>query len=245
MKKNLTSVLFALLAAGSSYAQETPTMYAVHEIQVKPAANGVYRDAVKKFVATNKQQKMTYSWVAGSLDDNTYVYIIPIKGFADLDKNMFADLETKIGKDAMAGLWQSFDKCVEYQSSSVVVYLPSLSYLTPGPDDNFRNVFYWFPQAGKTAESEALVAEWVKLATAKKSPNGFQTFKTLFGGELGYVFVSWGKNKLDYETKTQKANELMGEEIGKLWEKTLPIARKFYTKVGWIENELSYAPAPN
>ena len=119
-------------------------MFAVYESHVKPAAAGVYRDAVKKFVATSKEQKMTFSWVAGSLDDNTYVYIIPIKGFADLDKNMFADLEAKIGKDVMAGLWQSLDKCVEYQSSSVAVYLPALSYLAPGRTIIFETFFIGF-----------------------------------------------------------------------------------------------------
>jgi hypothetical protein len=64
-------------------------------------------------------------------------------------------------------------------------------------------------------------------------------------GRIRLCIRQLGKNKLDYETKSQKAYELMGDEQSKLWAKTLLIARKFYTRVGWIEGELSYAPAPN
>jgi hypothetical protein len=48
----------------------------------------------------------------------------PREEFADLDKSMFAGLETKIGKDALAGLWQAMNKCVEHQTSSVAMFLP-------------------------------------------------------------------------------------------------------------------------
>jgi len=245
MKKNLTSLLLLLLFASSSLAQDAPSMFAVYESHVKPSMNAAYRDAVKKLKASCQQQKMTFSWFAGSLDDNTYVYLVPIKNFSDLDKNMFSELETKIGKDALAGQWQAIDKCVEYGISSVALYVPSMSYLAPAADDYFRNVFYWFPETGKEAEADKLVAEWIKLYSGKKSPNGVQTYKTVFGGEGGYVFVGWGKNKVDYEAKVQKGNELTGDEAAKLWARTLLIARKYYTKEGWIENELSYSPAPN
>jgi len=228
-----------------SYAQDAPTMFAVYEAQVKPSSTTAYRDAVKKFVATCKQQKMSFSWVTGSLDDNSYVYIVPIKGFADLDKNMFDDLQKKIGTDAMAGLFKSLDVCTETQTSTVELLMPKLSYLQPGPDDNFRNVFYWVPQVGKMAEAEALLAEWVKASSSKNCPAGFQIFRTVFGGQPRFISVSWGKNQADLAQKLQKNHELMGDEGAKLWEKVLSITKSYYTKVGWIENELGYAPAPN
>lgn len=243
MKRKLTSVLFVLLTV-VSYAQDAPEMFAIFESQVKPSATAVYRDAVKKFVATCKQQNMSFSWSAGSLDDNTYLYIVPIKGFADLDKNMFADLEAKIGKDVLGGLWQGMDKCVDSQSSSIAVFMPGMSYLNPPPGEYFRSVLYWTPEPDKAAEAEKLIAEWNNLFKSKKAPGGVHTYKTIFGGEPGYVFVSWGKNKLDLATKDQKNNELFGEEAGKLWAKTMLITQKYYTRDGWVETELSYAPAP-
>src|SRR6185436_17115424 len=98
MNKLFTSVLLVLLITVQSYAQEAPSMFVVYESHIKPTSNAAYVDAVKKLVRSCKQQKMTFSWTAGSLDDNSYVYIVPIKGFADLDKNMFADLRSKLGK---------------------------------------------------------------------------------------------------------------------------------------------------
>lgn len=245
MKKKLTSILLFLLVAGSSVAQDAPTMFAVYEIHVKPTMNATYQEAAKKFKATCQQQKMTFTWYAGVLDDNAYIYLVPMKNFADLDKNMFADLEARIGKEALASQWQAMDKCVEYQTSSATLFLPGSSYLSPGPDDYFRNVLHWIPEVGKEAEAEKLIAEWVKLYTSKKATNGVQTYRNIFGGEGGYVFVSWGKNAADYASKDQKTNELFGDEASKLWAKTLLITRKYYTVTGWISTELSYSPSPN
>ena len=245
MKKKITSLLLLLLVAGSSVAQDAPSMFAVYESHVKPSMNATYQEAVKKFKATCQQQKMTFTWHAGVLDDNSYIYLVPMKNFADLDKNMFADLEAKIGKEAMASQWQAMDKCVEYQTSSVTLFLPGSSYLSPGPDDYFRSVLHWIPEVGKEAEAEKLIAEWVKLYTSKKATNGVQTYRNIFGGEGGYVFVSWGKNAADEASKDQKTNELFGDEASKLWAKTLLITRKYYTVTGWLSTELSYSPSPN
>lgn len=245
MKTKITSLLLLLVSVGSSVAQNAPSMFAVYEVQVKPSMDAPYREAVKKLKSTCQQNKMTFSWYAGALDDNSYIYLTPIKNFADLDRNMFADLEAKIGKEVHASLWQAIDKGVEHQTSSVTLFLPGSSYLSPGPDDNFRSVLYWIPEPGKDAEAEKLIAEWVKLHTSKNAPIGVQTYKNIFGGEGGYVFVSWGKNPADHAAKTQKTNELFGEEGAKLWAKTLLLTRKYYTRTGWLVNDLSYSPAPN
>lgn len=243
MKKNL--VFFLLVWATICFGQETPVMYAVYESHVKPSMDAAYIDAVKKMKAACQQQKMTFSWHAGSLEDNVYTYLVPIKSFGDLDKNMFNELEAKIGKDALHNLWQGIDKCVEHTSSSVVMYFPELSYLSPPATEYYRNLFFWYPEVGKEAEAEKLCAEWIKTFKAKNSPQGIQTYKTIFGGEFGYVFVSWGKNAADYEAKRQKENEMMGDELSKLWARTLLITRKSHTQRGWYDTSLSYLPTAN
>jgi hypothetical protein len=120
-----------------------------------------------------------------------------------------------------------------------------MSYLAPAADEYFRNLFFWFPVVGKEAEADKLCAEWLKLYADKKSPLGVHTYKILFGGDRGYVFMGWGKNQADYEAKRQKANEMFGEELSKLWAKTLLITRKSYTRAGWYRTDLSYIPAAN
>lgn len=242
MKQKLTTVWLLLLIAASSLAQDAPSMFAVYESQVKPSMDAVYRDAVKKFVAACKEQKMTFSWFAGELDDNSFIYMVPIKNFADLDKNMFTPLEAKIGKVAMASHGQAIDRCVENQTSSVVLFLPGLSYLSPTADDYYRDVFYWVPEAGKAEEAEKLITEWIALNKSKQTPLGIHTYRNIFGGETGYVFVSWGRNRADVGMKLQKRNELLGEELPKLWARTLLITKKYYTRTGWVAPALSYSP---
>lgn len=86
--------------------------------------------------------------------------------------------------------------------------------------------------------------EWLDLHKAKSSPRGYQTFRTVFGGEPGYVIVNWGKDELDWSTKSKKDNELMGEEAAKLWARTMAITQKRYRKNGWFLPELSYSYQP-
>jgi hypothetical protein len=167
---------------------------------------------------------------------------VPLKAFADLDKNPFAALETKLGKEAHAGLWAEIDKCALSHDSRVVLRMDNLSYLAPPAGEDFRDILYWAPEAGREAEAEPLIAEWVKLFNAKKGPNGIVTYRVIFGGDTGYAFVSWGKNPVDVATKAQKSNELHGEEGNKLWTKTLSMTKTRYSKRGWIVSDLSYAP---
>lgn len=64
------------------------------------------------------------------------------------------------------------------------------------------------------------------------------------GSETGYVVVNWGKDQMDYLTKSKKSNELIGEEAGELWARTLAVTRKIYHKNGWMRSDLSYAHKP-
>ena len=52
------------------------------------------------------------------------------------------------------------------------------------------------------------------------------------------------KTKWIMPQKEPKANEILGDELSKLWSKAMLITRKYYSKEGWIEGELSYAPSP-
>jgi hypothetical protein len=60
--------------------------------------------------------------------------------------------------------------------------------------------------------------------------------KLFFGGERGYIIVSWGKNIADHAAKIQKRNELFRAELPRLWAaRTLLITRKYCTRVGWVD----------
>lgn len=243
MKKHIV-FLFVLAMTGSLLAQDQ--MFAIYTHNVNPSMDMAYREAVKKLKTACQQNKLnTVSWLSGAYDDNSYNHLIPIKSFGDLDKNMFADLEAKIGKETLANIFREMEKCLESETSFVALRVASMSYLTPPADETFRDILYWYPQHGKAAEAEKIIGEWLKLYTSKNAPGGVITYKVLFGREPGYAFVSWGKNRLDWASKSQKNNELFGAEASKLWARTLEITKRYYSVQGWVATDLAYTFSAN
>ncbi len=210
MKKLISSFCFLLVFSGLMFAQQSaaPGKFAIYEDIVRPSMDAQYKEALKKLKSACDLHKADFSWTSVVYDDNTYAHLIPIKGFADLDRNMLAGLETKMGKEAVAGIFTELEKCVESSSSFVATVLPDLSYLSPQTGENYRDILFWEVLPGKEAEGEKLIKEWSTLCKSKNAPNGFVTYKVLFGREPGYAFVSWGKTPLDLATKSQKNNEL-------------------------------------
>ena len=245
MKKKIAFLFAMLLCAAITFAQAPAAqMFAVFHDEVNPAMNGTYRDALKKLRAACDQTKSPFYWTSVSFDDNSYSHLIPIKSLADLEKNMMSDLEQKLGKDALKGIFAEFDKCVVKSTSYAITSVPSMSYLSPAAGESFRDVLFWYPIPGKDEEAEKIIQEWLKLYQSKNAPSGVLTYKAVFGGEPGYAFVSWGKNPLDLATKDQKNNELFGEAAGKLWERTLAITHHYKNIRGWLMPDHSNMPAP-
>jgi len=244
MKKLITVLLLTVLLSVHSIAQDaSPSMIVIHEDIVKPSMDATYRQTMGKLNDACNQNKTSFSWNSIAYDDNSYVHISPLKTFAELDKEPFAELETKIGKEAMTKLWADFDRCIESHRTFVVLPLPQFSYTIPSVGDNYREITFWYVEPGKDAEAEKIMAEWKTLYESKKAPNGFTVSKAIFGREPVYAFVSWGKNAVDLATKEQKTQELLGEEGGKMWAKTLAITQRYHSKRGWTLPEFSYNSA--
>jgi hypothetical protein len=243
MKKISLTIFVFLFVVTVAVGQQKAQRFAVYEDQVKPSMNGKYWECMKKVKASSAQHKLAGGWTSLGFDDNSFIHMVPISNFADLDKNMFADLETKMGKDAHNAMWSEFDQCVENSKSYIVTSLPELSYMSAPMGENYRDVMYWQVLPGQEKASEEILKEWVKLYESKKTPSGFLTFKVLFGAEPGYAIVNWGKDEVDAATDFQKTKELTGEEAGKLWHKTMAITKKYYSKRGNILPDASYSLA--
>jgi len=242
MKKSFAFLLMILLISASLVsAQTASTNLMVHEDIVKPSMDVKYREALKKLKAACELHKLSFSWNTIGLYDNSYRHFAPLKSFADLDKNPFADLEAKMGKEAFGKLMADFDECLESHSDFVLAQLTELSYLSPPVGENYRDITYWYALPGKEAEAESILGEWKKLYESKKATNGYTVNKVIFGREAYYAIASWGKNAVDAATKAQKTQELLGEEGGKLWMRTQAISKKFYGKRAEVLPEFSYS----
>lgn len=245
MKKLINTSCCILLFTAWSVAQDVPSRFAVFEDNVKPSMDVQFKEALKKLKMACEENKITsFSWTSVAFDDNSYHHLVPIKGMGDLDEeNMMADLEAKMGKEALSAIFKDMGECVDAQSSFVVSYHPELSYQpNSGPDENFRDVLFWQVLPGKEAEGEAIAMEWKKLHESKSAPNGYATYKVDLGREPGFVFVSWGKTAADHATKAMKNNEALGHDGSKLWSKTMLITKSYQSRSAWVLPEFSYMP---
>jgi hypothetical protein len=236
-------ILFCAVIVQGLAQDNTPRHFAAYEHRVKPSMTGKYWECMKKVKSNSAQHKIATAWTSFEFNDNTYIHFMPIKNFAELDKNAFEELSTKMGKDQHNTMWTDFDPCLESTSSFVVSFYPELSYMRAGGEENYRDVLFWTVLPGKEIEADALLKEWAKVYEAKKVPSGFETYKVTFGGEPAYAIVAWAKDDVDMATKMKKTRELMGEDMGRMWNKTMAITKKYYSKRGSRLPDVSYAPA--
>jgi hypothetical protein len=242
--KPIMMICGVLLFAGLATAQAPEQFYAHADI-VKPSMAAAYFSFLKNAKETYQKQGVSMSYSVFLQDDNTCYFFSPMEGL-NIGKiyEGFGAAESKIGKDAFGKLLAEKEKCIESHSEFITRLLPQYTYLNPGEGENFRNFMFWFPLPGKQAEVDQIAKEWIDLHRSKKATNGYQTFRTVFGGEPGYVIVNWGKDELDFVTKSKQTNELFGEEAGKLWQRTMAITHRVYFKNAWYLPDLSYYPAP-
>ncbi|MCI0750427.1 MAG: hypothetical protein L0Y35_01185 [Flammeovirgaceae bacterium] len=240
--KKLTLFFVAALMATAAYAQDQKKWFAIHEDLVIPSQNTKYVEAMKNLKAACQLHKVGVTWTTVMHDDYSYIHLSPIKNFADLDKDFFAELITKMGKDGFGKLMDAFNGCYETHSDFVVEEMTSHSYLSPPQGENFRDVLFWNVLSGKEMEAEAILLEWKKLYESKKAPEGFMSYKVVFGRAPGFAIVSWGKDRVESATKAQKSWELMSKEAEDLVKRTLAITTKWSTKRGDVLPDFSLWP---
>ncbi len=240
-----TIILFCglLFFAGTLKAQETASQFFVQEDIVKPSMNSTYLNFLKNVKEVYQKHNINLHWNTGALDDNSYIFLIPMQGLDIKGIYKTADgAQTIIGKEAFAKLWADKAQCIESESQFAIEQIPQFSYLTPAEGENFRNIMYWYPLSGKEAEADQIVKEWIDLHKSKKAPRGYLTYKVVFGREPHWAFVSWGTDEIDNLTKSKKTGELFGEEGSKLWARTMAITKKISRKRGWALPDLSNMP---
>ena len=88
----------------------------IHEDVVHPDKISDYEQICKKLINSMKEYNIQDAvWNAASTADGRYIYIQPIENMADLDKNAFASLSEKMGKEAVKNLFAEMDKCYDIE----------------------------------------------------------------------------------------------------------------------------------
>lgn len=223
-------------------------MYNVHEDYVKPSMMMEYEEIAKELVAALKKHDISdANWIALSTNEFRYAYLSPIDNLGDMDKNYFAELEKKWGKEKLANLFKRMDKCYFDHVNYVLTLDKDLSYMPEGitqvPEgENYReNGLYYFSPENYPKAVE-LAKQYKELYAKKGSAFSYRIYHSGFGAKGSYMLVAMAaKDPIHFHEKMKANRELLGEDAKKLQMEMLKLMERSEMMIGWIRPELGYS----
>lgn len=247
-KKFTVLLLFTLLMSSMMWAQDDRyQLYVVHEDHVKDGMMDKHEKADKVLLDAAKEHKMKgMNWITFVAEDNRVLYLSPIKNMAELDKNPFEDLQTKMGEENFEKLFEPYQDTYTQHGDYILRLDKELSYMPDGmtttPEgQNYRELIFYHIPPGKGDEAEEMAKEVKKLYSDKNSKMHYRVYKSGFGNMGNYYMVAVAaKSPEEMEEKRNENMELIGEEGKALFDRIENTASKQEIVKGYIKPELSY-----
>jgi hypothetical protein len=251
LKATLLIVFFLMLLPSVIRAQDSNNSqaYWVHEDPVYPSMVAEYEKISKELVENcNKYNIQETSWITSMTDDFRYLYLTPVDNMADLDKNGFATLQEKMGKDAFNNLFNSFNNCYEKHFDYILNLDKGLSYMPNGitqtPEGQpYRRFIYYYVTPENYKKFTEKGKEIKDLFVKKGSKVYYRIYRSGFGAPGNFVMVAIAaKSAEDFEKISMENQELLGDEGKNLFEAILKYTSKYESISGWIRPDLAYQP---
>jgi hypothetical protein len=256
MKGKFLVVLFGLLfclcvlSTLAKGEEQKPQLILMDEFVVKPSRIAEFEAASRETLAEWSKHKYPYSFKGYFTEDMRFIFITPLKNFADIDNyyTVFEELEKKMGTKKKKALWKRESAALNYIKSRIFYYLPELSYSPENPrlkpeEESFAVWSFYYIIPGMEDEFEAVSKEWVNLHREKNWGNGYKCYSGDFGTEIPVYLVIWKtKSEADALINLEKSIDVFGEEGKRLEEKGATLLRGFTMKRGWFRPDLSYIP---
>lgn len=254
--KTTTSIftwMLAFMCSFGTFAQENNTQaFWIHEDQVKPAMLSKYEQSAKRLVSEMKKHNISgVNYITMATSDMRYVYIGPLKNMAELDQNMFAELQKKMGKEAFANLFKEMDKCYYDHTNYVLNLDKGLSYMPSGMTQtpqgkNYRHNTIYYVSPENYDKANEIAKKYHKLFKEKGSKMEYRVYRSGFGTTGTYFMVAVAaENPGDYANMSAANNKLLGEEGANLNKELMAILSKMETMTGWIRPDLQFSSAGN
>lgn len=250
LKTKFYKLLICLFLPVSIWAQEGKAQaFWIHEDQVKPSMRMEYEKVSKDLVAACKTNNIEgIQWAVASMDDGTYLSIMPIENLADIQNISFGDLQEKMGEEKFSKMFENFNKCYDNHGDYVTLLIPSLSYMPDGlttntPGKNYRVWHRMDVSAGNLQKIEGKMKELKDLFASKNSKMHYRIYKSGFGnvGDY-YTAVISAKDAMDYDRMSKENDDLLGEEGQKLFGEVFQYVEAYDVKRGGMRQDLAYQP---
>jgi len=224
-------------------------MFMVHEDVVFPYMQDNYEKAAKDFIQALKDANVEGSTRAFQTEYFTYSTLFPVKDYDGLAAHMKmrGDMMSKIGEEKMNNIMSQFDGCYASHRNYLITLRNDLSYkpqygLNPDGELNFRHFDYINVIPGKEDEMNEILKEYKSLYESKNIEEGYRVYFGGIGTDMPYIiFVQPAKGRVDWATLSDRQDEQLGEEGGKLLSRMMAITQKFEHKDGMMRPDLYYS----
>jgi hypothetical protein len=224
-------------------------MFMVHEDVVFPYMSDKYEKAAKNFVEMLNEANVEGSYRAFQTEYFTYSTIISVKDFEGLAKYIEnrSEMMEKISEEKMENVMSQFDGCYASHRNYLITLRNDLSYkpvygLNEDDGLNFRHFDYINVIPGKEDEMNDILKEYKSLYESKGIEEGYRVYFGGIGTDMPYIiFVQPAKGRVDWATLSDRQDEQLGEEGGKLLNRMMAITQKFEHKDGMMRPDLYYS----
>lgn len=236
----------------TSFSQEKNDYpaYWIHEDRVKPGMNEEYEQIAKDLVAACKEHNVQETqWLTMALNDNSYLYITPMKNFAELDADGFATLSEKMGKDKVNALFERFNNTYNEHGDYVVYLNKKLSYMPGGisqtvEGQNYRTLYFNYVTPENDKGFHDTMKKMKEAFEKNNSKLHYRVYKTGFGVMGTYYMVALAaESNLDSAKKGDDNWNAMKDDFEPLLKELSKHTWKTDEKRGWMREDLGYIPA--
>lgn len=247
MKTIKTTLLLTFIFCLSINLSQAQKLYQVHVDYVNPSKVQEYEKIAKEFTEACKKHNPQTSWILTSTSDLRYMYVSPMENFAELDKNVFADMSKAMGDD-WGNMFKNFNTCYDKHGDYVLVLDEGLTYMPEGltqtPEgENYRKFYflYYKPEnQGKLREAMKGVKD---LFASKGSKEYYRVYHSGFGVTDSYYMVAVAaKDEVDSATRGKANDELLGEGAKEVFGNLMNTTSKFEEISAWMRPDLYYSP---
>ena len=230
-------------------SQETPTMYWVHEDQVKPSMVMEYEKAATQLVENcQKYNIQTLNWITTSTSDHRYMYVSPISSMSDINYEGFKPLQEAMGDEAFGKMFSDMDKCYTAHGDYILHLNEELTYMPDGftqtPEgQNYRRFYY----VRTTPEHNAMLKEKMKAVrdffAEKGSKMHYRVYQSGFGTMGNYYLVAIAaKDGVSFETMGDENDNILGEERRQVFGDMMKYVTSMEEVFGMMRPDLAYSP---
>ncbi|GAA4231360.1 hypothetical protein GCM10022291_03650 [Postechiella marina] len=241
-KTVLTLVLTMFLTLNLAAYQK---MYLVHQDNVKPSMLNQYEETSKEFITASTKHNLQTSWITVSTSNLNYFYLTPIKNFAELDVDPFADMAKAMGDD-FSKLFKKFNACYDTHGSYIISLNEKLSYMpenesSSSEDENYLDFLYLYYTPSNAEKIRENISAVKDMFTSKKSKNYYRIYQGVFGQlENYYLVVISSKDEIDSATKSINNKEVLGPERIETFRKLLKYTSRIEEYTGQMRPDLYY-----